>query len=75
MNEEKKITWLSVVLFSILLTGMALKKQYPPKQAVQLLYDKCPHDTIDPSRYSIGSIKSFTVDDKRKVFIKEVAKY
>lgn len=77
MNEEKKITWLSVVLFSLLLTGMALEKQEPTKQSVEMIYERCPTDTIEPSKDSTGAIQislitTVTIDNRRNEFNKYI---
>jgi len=59
-------------IFSILITGMALEKQYTSKQLSFKIDDKCPKNVLEPSKQLSGTLvslkrfKTFTMDERRK---------
>jgi len=59
-------------IFSLLITGMALEKQYPSKQLSFKIDDKCPKNVLEPSKQLSGTLvslkrfKAFTINEKRK---------
>ena len=60
----KRENLLILFIFSLLITGMALKKQYTTKQLSFKIDDKCPHNVLEPSKDSFGSIMVRTLIDK-----------
>ena len=67
-------------IFSILITGMALEKQYTSKQLSFKIDDKCPHNTLEPSKQLsvtlvyLKRFKTFTMDERRKTISDKLRK-
>ena len=80
LSELKKENLLILLIFSLLITGMALKKLEPKRVAIHNIRDKDPHDTIEPSKDSSSTLvylkrfKAFTMDERRIVFINRLSK-
>ena len=59
-------------IFSLLITGMALEKQYPSKLVIHNIDDKCSKNVLEPSKQLSGTLvslkrfKTFTMDERRK---------
>ncbi len=76
----KRENLLILFIFSLLITGMALEKQYPTKQLSFKIDDKCPTNTLVGSRDSLGPIRisiinSYSMCTKRQLFIKSLMKW
>ena len=76
----KKENLLILFIFSLLITGMALKKQYPTKQLSFKIDDKCPKNVLEPSKQLSGTLvslkrfKAFTMDERRKAISDKLRK-
>jgi|10_taG_2_1085330.scaffolds.fasta_scaffold162451_1 hypothetical protein len=76
----KKENLLILFIFSLLITGMALEKQYPTKQLSFKIDDKCPKNVLEPSKDSSGTLvslkrfKTFTINEKRKAISDKLRK-
>ncbi len=77
--ENKRFTILFCIIFACLLGRMSMNNLPCEKQRVELVYDHCPHNTIEPLKDSTGSIqidliKIFSMGNKRKQFINKLRK-
>ncbi len=77
--KNKRFTILFCIIFACLLGRMSMNNLPFEKQRVELLYDHCPHNTIEPLKDSTGSIqidliKTFSMGNKRKQFINKLRK-
>ncbi len=77
--KNKRFTILFCIIFACLLGRMSMNNLPCEKQRVELVYDHCPHNTIEPSKDLTGSIQidlinTFSMDNKRKQFINKLRK-
>jgi len=76
----KRENLLILFIFSLLITGMALEKQYPTKQLSFKIDDKCPYNVLEPSKQLSGTLvslkrfKTFTMDERRKAISDKLRK-
>ncbi len=76
----KKENLLILFIFSLLIAGMALEKQYPTKQLSFKIDDKCPKNVLEPSKQLSGTLvslkrfKAFRMEERRIVFINRLSK-
>ena len=76
----KRENLLILFIFSLLITGMALKKQYPTKLVIHNIDDKCPKNVLEASKDSSSTLvslkrfKAFTMDERRKAISDKLRK-
>jgi len=75
--KNKRFTILLCIIFACLLGRMSMNNLPCEKQRVELVYDHCPHNHIEPLKDSTGSIqidliKTFSMEESRKQFINKL---